>query len=190
MFRNTSEDEIAAATAAAIDAVLVSNDSGGAFRQIKLTLRNVPLTITDANAYGSVLLATMPEGFVTLLGGVAKNLTFTTTSAISTTLNSGVTVQWGIGTVAVAATTLLGTTMNIVPGTDRAPQTFVSSTTISVAPAAVSGSLFDADVFDGSTTAIPIYLNVAVPTGGDIDGDATLKVSGTITLTFIMTGDA
>ncbi len=170
--------------------VRVTNDVGGAFRQVKLTLRECPLSITDASAYGSVQLATLPEGYVTFLGAVAKNLAFKTTSVIADTLNSGVTVQWGIGPAAASATTLAGTMMSIVPGVDRAPLTFVSSTTINVAPATVSGSLFDIDVFDGSASALPVYLNIAVPTGGDIDADATLTVSGTIVLTFIMSGDA
>lgn len=190
MFRNSSEDEIAAVTVAGTRYVTVSNDSGGAFRQVRLTLRDVPLTITDASAYGSVLLATLPEGFVTLLGGVAKNLTFKTTSVLADTLNTGVTVQYGIGTAAASATTLADSMMNLVPGVNRPVSTFTSSTTINAASAAVSASLFDIDVLDGSATALPVYLNVAVLTGGDIDGDATLLVSGTIVLTFVMTGDA
>ncbi len=193
MFRSSSEDEIGAATradSAVANYVVVSNDTGGAYRQIKLTLRDCPLTIADTGQYGSVLLATLPEGFATILGGVAKNLTFKTTSIIANTLNSGVTVQWGVGTVAASGTTLYGSMVNLVPGVDRPAATFVSSTVINVAPAAASASLFDIDLLDGSATALPIYLNAAVAAAGDIDGDATLVVSGTITLTLVMTGDA
>ncbi len=193
MFRNSSEDEIQGKVVAAdavANYVLVSNDVGGAFRQVKLTLRECPLTITDALAYGSVQLATLPEGYATFLGAVAKNMSFKTTSVIADTLNSGVTVQWGIGPAAASATTLAGSMMSFVPGVDRTPLTFVSSTVINTAPASVSGSLFDVDLFDGSVTALPVYLNIAVPTGGNIDADATLTVSGTIVLTFLMTGDA
>ncbi len=193
MFRSGTEDEIqakATVNATVANYVNLSNDLGGAFRQIKLTLRSCPLAITDALAYGSVLLLTLPEGYVTLLGAVAKNLTFTTTSAISTTLNSGVTVQFALGTAAASATTLAGTMLNVCPGVDQPPPTFVSSTVINTAPALVSERLRDIDMLDGSAAAIPVYLNIAVLTGGDIDGDATLLVDGTIILTFLMTGDA
>lgn len=192
MFRSQSEDEIqtlVTPAAASVGYVRMTGDTGGAFRQVRLTLLNCPISITDALAYGGVQIATLPEGYAVLLGAVAKNLTFTTTSAISTTLNSGVTVQYGVGTAPASATTLSGAMLNLIPGVNQAPVTFTSSTVINVASAAVNASMFDVNNFDGSATAIPIYLNIAVPTGGDIDGDATLIVSGQIVLTFVMTGD-
>ncbi len=192
MFRSSSEDEIQALVSipsAVANYVTLTNDTGGAFRQIRLTLRECPLTITDASAFGSVLLGTLPEGCATILGGVAKALSFKTTSVLADTLNTGKSVQFAVGTAAASATTLAGAMMNLVPGVDRPVPTFTSSTTINVAGPAVDSKLFDIDVLDGSGTALPIYLNVAVLTGLDIDADATLTVSGQIILTFVMTGD-
>lgn len=192
MFRTSTDDQIqtlAAVPAAVANYVKVTGDQGGAFRQLTLTLTNVPLSVTDASAYGSVKLLTLPEGQITLLSGIAKALAFTTTSAIASTLNSGVTVQYGLGTAAASATTLATTMINVAPGSGQTVPTFTSSTTINVASTAVNSILAAPTNLDGTGTALPIYLNVAVGTATDIDGDATLTVSGTVILTFTCNGD-
>ncbi len=165
-------------------------DNPGAFRQIKLTLTNVPISVTDASAFGSVKLLTLPEGWAFVQGCVANDLAFTTTSALATTLNTGSTVQFGLGTAAASATTLDTTMINLAPGTGQTVPTFTSSTTVNVAGTAVdTATLAVPAQYNGSGTAMPVYLNLAVGTGTDIDGNATLTVSGTIYLTVALLGD-
>lgn len=162
----------------------------GIVQTLKLTLTAMSLTITDALAYASQLLYTMPAGRIVILGSVAS-LTFTTTSAIAGTLNTGVTVQWSVGHAAASATTLATTMLTWLPGTGGSVPTFTSSTTINVAPATATGAftLTTLQSVDGTTTPAPVYLNVAVGTGTDIDADATLSITGTISITFANLGD-
>lgn len=157
-------------------------------RTTVLTLASMPFSITDASAYGSQLIYTFPEGRIMVLGCVAS-LTWTTTSAIASTLNSGVSVQYAVGSAAASATTLATTMLSFTPGTGQTVPTFTSSTTINVASAQVNSSLLAYVYLDGTTTAIPVYLNAAVGTGTDIDGDATLTVTGTVAITWIALGD-
>lgn len=161
---------------------------GGILRQSKITLTNFALSITDAAAHSGVKIATFPQCIHGLYGATAS-LTFTTTSALASTLNSGVTVQWGLGTATSSATTLATTMIDVLPGTGQTVPTFAASTTINVPSATVTNYLKAAAIFDGSGTAKDIFLNLAVGTGTDIDGDATLTVSGTIVLTWINHGD-
>lgn len=164
-------------------------------RKTTLTLTDMPMTLTDALAYASKKLYDMPEGRIRVIGAVAKDMAFTTSSAIAGTLNSGVTCSWGVGSAPASNVTLATTMQNLIPGSGETPKTFVSSTTIDVAPATVSG--FTAAVsaaqlgaiVDGTGTAMDVYLNVSVPTGTDIDADATLLVSGEITLHWVNEGD-
>lgn len=162
-------------------------------KQTLLTLSAMPYTITDALAYAGLLIYTFPAGYIVIEGCVAS-LTFTTTSALASTLNTGVTVQYGLGTVTASATTLATTMININPGTGQSVPTFTSSTTVNVAPATVTSFLIAvttpaAAAFDGHTTAIGCYLNTALATGTDIDGDSTLTITGTITITWKNLGD-
>lgn len=164
------------------------------FRKTTLTLTAMPMTITDALAYAGKKLYDFPAGRVKILSAIAS-LTFTTTSTIASTLNSGVTASWGLGSATASSTTLATTMQNMVPGSGETPKTFTSSTTINVAPATVTGFLAAVSaaqlgaILDGTATAIDLFLNVAVPTGTDIDADATLSVSGTITIHWILEGD-
>lgn len=166
----------------------------GSFRKTTLTLTDMPLTLTDALAYVGKKIYDFPAGRIRVLDCVAS-LTFTTTSAIAGTLNSGVTVSWGLGSATASSTTLATTMQNFMPGSGETPKTFTSSTTINVAPATVTGFLAAvsaaqlAAILDGTSTAADMFLNIAVPTGTDIDADATLTVTGTIQITWYNGGD-
>ncbi len=169
----------------------------GIVRKTIFTLTNMALAISNAVAasqYVGQQLYDFPAGNIQFLDCVAS-LAFTTTSAIASTLNSGVTCSWGIGTATVSNVTLATTMMNALPGSGESVKTFTSSTTINVASATVTGVLAHAATArglagaDGTATAVDLFLNVAVPTDGDLDGDATLTVSGTIELTWINGGD-
>lgn len=178
-------------TVAGIDVDECGND--GPVRQIKITLTNMPLTITDALAYASQKLYDWPTGRINVIDAVG-NIAFTTTSAIASTLNSGATLSWGLGSAAASNLTLATTMMNFLPGSGESVKTVTSSTTINVAGSTGTGFLAAvsaahlAAIVDGTSTAADLYLNVAVPTNTEIDADATVTVNATFYLTYIVTG--
>jgi len=158
--------------------------------KLRIEFSAMSITITDALAYASQLVGTFAEGRIAIIGAVTS-LAFTTTSAIASTLNSGVAVQYGFGSAAASATTLATTMINILPGSGQTVPTFTSSTTINVASATVTAAYVTnaQSQLDGTATAIPIYLNLAVATGTDIDGDATVTVTGFLEVTYCNVGD-
>lgn len=156
----------------------------GIFHQTILTLTAKSVTVADASAGGGTKIYTFPQGIITMLGGTLS-LAPTTTSIIDDTLNGGSTIEVGIGTATAGAGALTTTEEDIVTGA-----TGPSSTVINVAAAAIASARTIAPAtHDGHTTALPIYLNVGVPTATDIDADATVLFSGTVTLTWIYGGD-
>ena len=156
-------------------------DVGDAYRKCEITLTNVSLPISDTNAYGGTKIASFPKCLTSLIDATS-NLTFTTSSAIASTLNAGVSVQYGLGTATASATTLATTMIDVVPGTGQTVPTFTSSSVINTASAAVTNYLKAVAKFDGSSTAKDIYINAALGTATDIDADATVLVNGTIVL--------
>lgn len=174
--------------------VTASESGFGNFRQTLLTLASTPITITDALAYAGLKLYDFPAGRLRIIDCLT-NLTFTVTSALDTTLNASSTVSYGIGSATASATTLATTMMNMMPGSGESVKSFTSSATINVASTAVTGFLAavaaaqHGAILDGTSTPVDLFLNLAVPTGTDIDGDATLVVSGTILVTWINGGD-
>jgi len=166
----------------------------GIVRKTIFTMTNMAMTITDSLAYASQQLYDFPLGNIRFLDCVAT-ITMTTTSTIASTLNSGATISWGIGTAAASSLTLATTMMNAMPGSGESVNTFTSSTTINVAAAADTGILAHTATArglagaDGTATAVDLYLNIAVPTNTEIDADATVTISGTIELTWMNGGD-
>lgn len=166
----------------------------GIVRKTIFTMTNMAMTITDALAYASQQLYDFPAGNIRFLDCVAT-ITMTTTSTIASTLNSGATISWGVGTAAASSLTLATTMMNAMPGSGESVNTFTSSTTINVAASADTGILAHTATArglagaDGTATAADLYLNIAVPTNTEIDADATVTISGTIELTWINGGD-
>jgi hypothetical protein len=145
-----------------------------------LTLTDTPVTVRDTEQGGGVKIYTFPKGKIVRLGAVS-NLTITTTSAIASTLNSGVTGNHGVGSTTQASATLATTEQDFVQVTN-----FTSSTTINVAPAAVKAyGVPSVTLLDGSSTAISLFMNVAVAGASDIDGDATVAVNGTVEVHWI-----
>lgn len=151
--------------------------------QTVLTLAATPITMADASAGGGVKIYDMPEGNILILGA-SGSIAMTTTSTLASTLNAGVTCNWGVGTVVQANGTLATTEQNIIPTTN-----ITASATINVAGAASASRSADVVTLNGSGTPIDVYLNIGAATGTDIDADATVTVAGTITLTWVNLGD-
>jgi hypothetical protein len=147
-----------------------------------LTLASLPLTLADATTGAGVKIYDFPEGRILILGATGS-IAMTTTSVLASTLNAGVTCNWGVGSTTQANGTLATTEQDILQKSN-----ITASATVNVAGAA-SNAFGALAAFDGTATALDAYLNVGVATGTDIDGDATVTISGTVTLHWMLLGD-
>lgn len=163
--------------------VSIKHVAFGPFVQTTISLDNVAQTVTNGTEYQGTKLFTFPQGRIHVLG-VTATLQQKTTSAIASTINSGVTGAVGLGTAAASNVSLTSTMVDLLPST-----AFTSSTTINVAGTAVSAALASAAQFDGTTTAKPVYLNSAYATTTDVDGNGTQTFSGTVVITWVNLGD-
>lgn len=170
---------------AAAPYVSVVESGNGVVHQTTLTLADLPITMRDTEQGGGAQIYQFPKGRILFLGGSGQ-ITPTTTSAIATTLNSGVTCNWGVGTTTQASATLATTEQDMVQ-----VKAFVSSTTINVAPAASTAGVGVASVtpYAGVSTPTAAYLNLAVALATDIAANATTTTDGTVTLTWINLGE-
>lgn len=123
-----------------------------------------------------------PEGRIQILGGTAT-LQYATRTVITSTLNAGVTVNISLGSAATADTTLSGSEVDIMASTSTTSPSVIDTynTAVNAGLAAVT--------LDGTSTPSDIYLNVAVPTDADIDGDATVGFRGWINFLWTNHGD-
>ena len=164
--------------------VTVVEKGDGVFHQTVLTLAALPITMRDTEQGGGAQIYAFPAGRICRLGAIGS-IAVTTTSVLADTLNAGVTCNWGVGSTTQANPTVATTEQDIVNVT-----AFTASATIAVAGAAANG--VGAGVLaslDGTTTAIAAFLNLAVALNTDIDANASVTVSGTITMTWANVGD-
>lgn len=180
---NTTITNIGAKNGSTVTAVEYGN---AYFHNTVLTLTALPLTLVNsdgANGLG-VKIYDFPEGYITILGAFGS-IAETTTSTLSSTLNTGVTYNWAVGTVTQSHAVLITTEQDILSATNG-----TASATINVAGAASTGVRTVAPTsFNGTATAIDGYFNVGVATDGDIDGNATTTYTGTITILWNFNGD-
>lgn len=162
----------------------VATEKIGVIRQTTFTFTDLPVTVRDTEQGGGIKFFDFAAGRLLILGAVAKDIKITTTSALAGTLNAGVTGNFGVGTTTQANATLATTEQNIIPTTN-----FTSSATVNVAPAAVDSALASSLQLDGTGTAVDLFFNVGVAGATDIDGDATVTVSGTLILTWVDLGN-
>jgi hypothetical protein len=164
--------------------VTVQEFGDGILNRTQLTFAATPITMRDTEQGGGVKIYDFPAGRILIMGATGS-ITVTTTSTLASTLNASVTCNWGIGSVTQANATLATTEQNFLNVT-----AFTSSATINVASAASNGSgIAVLTSLDGTSTAIDAYLNLAVAGATDIDGDATVTVTGTANLFWINLGD-
>jgi hypothetical protein len=160
--------------------VSVAEYGDGVFHQSVFTVTALPITMRDTEQGGGFQIYDFPLGRITTLGGTAT-IAVTTTSELSSTLNTGVTCNYGVGTVTQTNTTVATTEQDLVNVT-----AFTASATINVAGADATGvGVGILASLDGSSTARDAFLNLAVDGATDIDADATVTVTGTVTLTWI-----
>lgn len=175
-----------AGTAAATSGTLTVDEYGDdVVRMTVITFTNIPQAVVNGTEYQSSLLYTMPEGRIRFLDAMISQFQQTTTSVLASTLNASVTGALALGTAAASSTTLNSTMANLVAST-----AFTSSATINVAGTAVNSGMTTAvAAVDGTTTAVPIYLNTAYATTTDVDADATQTLSGVVTLLWALIVD-
>jgi hypothetical protein len=158
---------------------VVEKGFAGILHQSTFTLASMPLTLADATVGAGVKLYDFPTGVVVVSAAIGK-VAETTTSVLASTLNTGVTYNWGVGTTTQANGTLATTEQDIIPTTNG-----TASATINVAGANSTGIRIVAPaVFNGNSSAKSLYFNVGVAGATDIDGDATTTWSGTIVVTW------
>lgn len=166
-------------------ATVASSEVIGVVNKTILTLTNTPVAMVDATVQGGgVKIYDFPAGRILFLGCIAS-LAPKTTTVIADTINSAVAGVWSLGrAVATADAALTGTEADMLPST-----AFTSSATINVAAATVTGALAASAQFDGTATAIDMYLNSCITLATDIDADGTIAWSGTVTFHWINLGD-
>lgn len=166
--------------AAVSGAVSAAEYGDGTFHQTVLTLTDVPVTMRDTEQGGGVQIYDFPAGSIQRLGA-AGTIAVTTTSELASTLNTGVTCNWGVGSTTQASATVATTEQDFVNVT-----AFTSSATIDVAGADATGvGVGVLAALDGISTAVDAFLNLAVAGATDIDADATVTVSGEIKITWV-----
>lgn len=166
--------------AAVAGTVSAAEYGDGTFHKTVLTLTAVPVTMRDTEQGGGVKIYDFPVGYIQRLGA-SGTIAVTTTSELATTLNTGVTCNWGVGSTTQASATVATTEQDFVNVT-----AFTASATIDVAGADATGvGVGVLASLDGTSTAVDAFLNLAVATATDIDGDATVTVSGTINIAWM-----
>lgn len=160
----------------------VTTGAGGAFKTV-FTFNAMQVPVTDALAYASQKIFDCLDGKVRVKGGTAK-MQFAVLGARASTINDNASLTWGLGTVAASSITLATTMQNIIPVTTR---TLDGATT--ALSTASTADVVAAATFDGTTTPVDIFLNLAFATNTDIDADGVLAITGTITLLWENWGD-
>lgn len=172
-----------AGTLASVSGLTVSEISfaGGLIHRTTFTLTAVPLTLLDATVGLGTKFYDFPKGILLILnsaGAVAE----TTTSVLASTLNTGITYNWGVGTTTQANGTLATTEQDLLPTTNG-----TASATINVAGATSKGARATTPaIFNGSGTAKSAFFNVGIATATDIDGDATTTWTGSFTIDWML----
>jgi hypothetical protein len=163
-------------------AVSAAEYGRGAYHTTVLTLAALSVTMTDAAAvagcHGTHRLYDFPAGAIQVLG-CSYNLT---TLAGGGGIADGAALVGSLGTVAVGVdnATLTSTEADLIAST-------TGTLTAGVGTLKKHGSLVAA-AFDGTSTPVDVYLNLAVP-DADSSADDTVTVSGTITINWIALGD-
>jgi hypothetical protein len=127
------------------------------------------------DGYGSLKLATFPKGRIWVHGavGTLSNVDVSDSANIGDT-GSG---DYSFGTAATANTTLDGTAVDLAPSA-----ALIDPFVAGVGAAAASSVLAAGALFDGSSAAIPIYLNMAFDAGDVTTGNGAADLAGKITI--------
>lgn len=163
-------------------AVAVAESGDAAVHRSVFTLTALSITVTDTDdtpgAHGSHKLYDFPAGVIGRLG-CSYNLT---TTAGAGGITDTAALVGALGSTATAAdnATLTTTEADFIAST--------AGTLTGGAGVLASHGPANVTALDGHTTAVDLYLNVAVP-DADVTASDTLAVSGTITCLWTNAGD-
>lgn len=163
--------------------VTMRDDANGAYHTTVLTLSDLLVPVADANAYGGTKLGIFPQGRIYVTGVIAR-LTWGANGVRASTINNSSTIDWAMGTVTASNVVLSSTMVNLAPAVDEA-----AVGDDAAYGAETSSVLAAAAFFDGTATAIDIFLNAAFSDATDIDADGVLKAAGMIQITWQYLGD-
>lgn len=153
----------------------------GGFVTTEIWMQNMPFVFASGTAgsqFVGTKLFTFPRGKINILGA-ASFLQETTVTALAGSLLASKSVQYGLGSATASADTLATTMINVLAGSGQTVPTFTSSATVDVAGTAVTHHNLAAlpAPLDGSSTALPLFFNMAVATDGDLVATATVLIS-------------
>ncbi len=147
-------------------------------RQTLLLLDAVPVTVanTTGASFGSQKLYTFPLGRIAVDGCTAKFDIIT----FGSTIASGGSGDYSIGSTATADATLSSTDVNILPSSPM-----VDPFTVRTGASAAGTALAAVTQLDGTSTAIDVYLNVIIDDADVSDGGSdTATFTGAILITW------
>lgn len=168
---------------ASLAGMTVQEEGSAVLHRTTFLFANLLQTLLDAQNGGGQKIYTFPEGRI-LIHGAAGAIAITTTSVLASTLNTGITANWGVGSTTQANGTLATTEQNILP-----TAALTASANINVAGAISTNKLAAGLPLDGTAAAIAAFLNIGVATATDIDADATVLVNGFVEITWSHLGD-
>lgn len=148
------------------------------FRTSVIEFTKKDLLVTkDASdgGWGTLKLATFPKGRIWVHGavGTLSNVDVSDSDNIGDT-GSG---DYSFGTATTANTTLDGTAVDLAPSA-----ALIDPFVAGVGSANASSVLAAGALFDGSTTAVPVYLNMIFDAGDVTTGNGTADIVGKITI--------
>ncbi len=162
--------------------VALVENGNGAFHKTVFTLTSVSITVTDSGGVnggqGGIKIYDFPEGVIVRGGCVANGTTLAGAGGIA----DGGAVVLALGTTTAAADNSTLTTTEA---------DFIASYAGTLVAGAGDFEKYgepSVTSLDGHTTAVDLFLNMAVP-DADISANDTLAVSGTITCTWWNNGD-
>ena len=163
--------------------VTASQLSGIAHNRTVLTLTDVSVTAANTTgvSFGGTKIFTFPAGVNYVVTSVLELLTFDLTDAgnatpVATTHGGDISV----GTTAPTDGTLSTTDVNLIPKTSIDP----------ISGGVAGAHLAAPALFDGHTTATPVFVNMIIDDADVADGASdVILVSGTVTLTWVEGGD-
>lgn len=171
-------------TVATVTNLAGSEGGNGVVQKTTFKFTLAPITVRDTQQGGGIKIYDFPEGRILILGATG-NANFTTGGILASTLHASVSCRWGVGTVTQANATLATTEQDLLPVT-----TFTSSATTGTVNVTTTNSALVASAqFDGTSAAKSAFFNISVPGATDIDADAAVTISGTVTITWVYLGD-
>lgn len=161
--------------------VVATEYGDAAIHKTVLTLSGISITMTDASTagcHGSLKVYDFPNGIIQILGSSYDLTTLAGAGGIGDT--AALVGSLGSATVSTSNATLTTTEADLIAST--------SGTLTAGAGTLKSYGSLVATAFDGHTTAVDAYLNLAVPDAGSSASD-TVTVSGTITIVWSNLGN-